>query len=392
MGYDGSGTFNRQFSWQADADAEIGIDAVRMDGEDDNFANGLSQCITRDGQSTIIADLSMNGYRLRGQADPLSPGDGATKRWVDENFVKATGNEKFSVGDNANPGAPENRVAVILYPGGLVDIFRKGSDEAGERVFRVLRANTLRMYITADGQIYSPDFFGGTSIQEVLGNVLDDFVALLGRTVSAGLGLTGGGSLAANRVIALSSASIASLAKADTAIQPEGAVDLAIGTSISPVNLNNRRAVLINADGRINIIRPDADPATSPTLGSYHGDDLNFLVRASGEVNAEGNMRAPAFVVVSDVRQKYVHGDTGSTLAALNELSVVQATMKNEPEDAAPRTMLLAQNVQTIPLLAHLAKEGADGVLTMNYAGLVPALVKAVQELSARVEALEASR
>lgn len=39
-------------------------------------------------------------------------------------------------------------------------------------------------------------------------------------TISAGTGLTGGGSLAANRTIALSSTSIASLGKADTAVQP----------------------------------------------------------------------------------------------------------------------------------------------------------------------------
>lgn len=40
------------------------------------------------------------------------------------------------------------------------------------------------------------------------------------RTISAGTGLTGGGSLAANRTIALSSTSISSLGKADTAVQP----------------------------------------------------------------------------------------------------------------------------------------------------------------------------
>jgi hypothetical protein len=43
--------------------------------------------------------------------------------------------------------------------------------------------------------------------------------ALTSTTVSAGTGLTGGGSLAANRTLALSAGSIASLAKADSAIQ-----------------------------------------------------------------------------------------------------------------------------------------------------------------------------
>lgn len=54
------------------------------------------------------------------------------------------------------------------------------------------------------------------------------------RTVSAGSGLTGGGTLAANRTIALNSASIASLAKADTSVQtvngefPDGAGNVVV--------------------------------------------------------------------------------------------------------------------------------------------------------------------
>lgn len=43
--------------------------------------------------------------------------------------------------------------------------------------------------------------------------------ALTGRTISAGTGLTGGGSLAANRTLSLSSGSITSLGKADTSVQ-----------------------------------------------------------------------------------------------------------------------------------------------------------------------------
>lgn len=48
----------------------------------------------------------------------------------------------------------------------------------------------------------------------------DSTFALVGRAVAAGTGLTGGGTLAADRTLALSATSIASLAKADTAVQP----------------------------------------------------------------------------------------------------------------------------------------------------------------------------
>lgn len=69
---------------------------------------------------------------------------------------------------------------------------------------------------------------GAQAISTVSGlqTALDD-KALQATTISAGTGLTGGGTLAANRSIALSSTSIASLALADTAVQPADLGDLA---------------------------------------------------------------------------------------------------------------------------------------------------------------------
>jgi len=50
-------------------------------------------------------------------------------------------------------------------------------------------------------------------------------------TISAGTGLTGGGDLSSNRTISLSSASIASLGKADTAVQPSRSINTGGGLS-----------------------------------------------------------------------------------------------------------------------------------------------------------------
>lgn len=63
MPFNGSGTFLRVRNWVNDAAANIRIRADRHDSEDDNFALGLSQCITKDGQTTITADLPMASYR-----------------------------------------------------------------------------------------------------------------------------------------------------------------------------------------------------------------------------------------------------------------------------------------------------------------------------------------
>lgn len=63
MPYNGTGIFLRVRRWVNDAAANIKIRADFHDSEDDNFAQGLTMAITRDGQSTILANLPMSGFR-----------------------------------------------------------------------------------------------------------------------------------------------------------------------------------------------------------------------------------------------------------------------------------------------------------------------------------------
>jgi hypothetical protein len=66
LAYDGAGTFNRLHNFQADRDAGIKIRADRMDNELDGVATGLTTAITKDGQTTITANLPMAGFRHTG--------------------------------------------------------------------------------------------------------------------------------------------------------------------------------------------------------------------------------------------------------------------------------------------------------------------------------------
>lgn len=66
MAFNGSGVFQRLYNWVNDAAASIKIRADRMDAEMDGFATGLSTCITKDGQTTITANLPMSTYRHTG--------------------------------------------------------------------------------------------------------------------------------------------------------------------------------------------------------------------------------------------------------------------------------------------------------------------------------------
>ena len=59
MAFNGSGTFVRLFNWVTDRNAGIKILASRMDQEQDGIATGLTNCLTRDGQSTPSQNLPM---------------------------------------------------------------------------------------------------------------------------------------------------------------------------------------------------------------------------------------------------------------------------------------------------------------------------------------------
>jgi hypothetical protein len=66
MAFNGSGLFVRLYNWVNDANAAIDITASRVDAEDDGFATGLSNCITKDGQQTITANIPFNSKKITG--------------------------------------------------------------------------------------------------------------------------------------------------------------------------------------------------------------------------------------------------------------------------------------------------------------------------------------
>lgn len=94
MAFNGSGVFQRLYNWVNDAAASIKIRADRMDAEMDGFAQGLSTCITKDGQTTITANLPMSTYRHTGVGAATSRTDYARFDQVQDgktNWVDAGG-------------------------------------------------------------------------------------------------------------------------------------------------------------------------------------------------------------------------------------------------------------------------------------------------------------
>ena len=74
MPFDASGNFTRNYNWVDDRNAGIHIEAVRMDGEFDNYAAALNQTMLRTGLIAMTGDLNMQGNGIYN----LEPGSLAT--------------------------------------------------------------------------------------------------------------------------------------------------------------------------------------------------------------------------------------------------------------------------------------------------------------------------
>lgn len=97
MAYDGNGNFLRLHNWTADAANGIDINASEMDGEDNGFAAGLSNCVTRDGQGKMSVNF------LPSADNTLTLGSGAY-RWsaVTAVAVNATTLNATTINGNLN--------------------------------------------------------------------------------------------------------------------------------------------------------------------------------------------------------------------------------------------------------------------------------------------------
>lgn len=129
--------------------------------------------------------------------------------------------------------------------------------------------------------------------------------------------------------------------------------------------------------------------------GAYYWTDNSGNARISSTLDHVGTTSGTVIgTQTSDERLKNVAGSVSYGLDAVAALEPVAFTMKDDP--ATPKIGFLAQQVQPIvPEAVYDTREliaGEDPSLTklaMDYSALIPVLVKALQELKARVEALE---
>jgi hypothetical protein len=117
--------------------------------------------------------------------------------------------------------------------------------------------------------------------------------------------------------------------------------------------------------------------------GFSPSDALNYAVLVNGNVQNSNN----SYGAISDLRVKTAIADAGPQLADVLALRVVNFTLIEDPEQLK-QIGLVAQEVLAVK--PGLVEEDPEtGMLGVKYSVLVPILLKAVQELALRIEAIE---
>jgi len=83
MPFDSEGNFSRVYNWENDRQNDVNIMSDRQDIEDDNFAEGLSQCLLRSGIVPMSGDLKLGSFQIKNLADGTAANDAVNKSQFD---------------------------------------------------------------------------------------------------------------------------------------------------------------------------------------------------------------------------------------------------------------------------------------------------------------------
>jgi hypothetical protein len=129
-------------------------------------------------------------------------------------------------------------------------------------------------------------------------------------------------------------------------------------------------------------------------ISSANNTFPNFAYRMQLTSAGALNNTTGTYGTISDLRLKENISDARNYLADLLKLRVVKYSLKEESSAVATKLGFIAQEVeQVFPNLvdqSDVAYDGGEGIRSVKTSILIPMLLKAIQELTARVEALEA--
>jgi len=146
-------------NWTSDAAAGIKILASRHDTEDNSFAAGLSQCITKDGQSSPTADIGFNGKKILNLAAGVNPTDAVNKGQLDSKTSWSTG---LTLSGAPSTGIGWTGTGADLWFGvksGPIFAWNDKGDASGNDIMSLNKASQLYLISKDPGAAAGPFFY-----------------------------------------------------------------------------------------------------------------------------------------------------------------------------------------------------------------------------------------
>jgi hypothetical protein len=379
MAFNGSGTFARIHNWVTDKANSVKITASRMDTEDDGFATGLSNTICRDGQSTISANIPFNSKKITGLAAGTTAGDSVRYEQVGllavantftaDQTIRST-DAGATIGpriildrNSASPAASDLLGAVVF----------SGRNDAAETV------NYGRIYghlvdpadATEDGRLNIQTMVAGT----ITTNVVVQSGVYVG---SATGGDKGAGTLNAVSLYEDGTALSAKYARLASTNAFTGNIEFG---DFSATGATSGKLIDTTSGGS----NMDSSRADSAALSHFKFYNTNGQV---GSIQTSGS--ATAYNTSSDARDKIDMGIETDALSKLSAVPIHRARFKADPE-GTERPMFFAHELQVaLPEAVTGEPDGPERQM-VDHSKAVPTIWAAMQDLLARVEALESA-
>jgi hypothetical protein len=398
------GTFNRAngaTGWADDQAANIGIEATRHDTQDNDFRNGINETLNKGGQNTPTANLPMGGFRHTGASDAVADSDyctyGQARAGVN---VQSTSLDWTATQYSANATAAK---LVLQKSRGATtgsNVIVNNADYIGSLEFRGCNGSTFstaaQILVQVDGApgatndmpgailfATSPD---ASAIPVERMRVTSNGDVCIGNTALTNAGSRG--------IITQGSASNQVVEVIGTAIVNNGSSYV----QIKGTNGGNTRTA------EIGVTKPTANPNPCGYIRLDEDDaNVNYLwVSNAGNLmisNTYANIGTATGTVVgtqtSDERVKNINpAPFQYGLQEILALNPVEYELKDEL--GKNKLGFIAQQAQ--PILPETVFDTGDMIpnddsnvtkLGMDYSQIIPVLVKAIQQLEARIVELE---
>lgn len=275
MAWNGAGNFQRtngSFSgsdvWTDDANAGFDIVDARHDTHDQDLAQGINNCLTKDGQNSPTANLSMNSYKHTNVGDGTARNQYATVGQLQDQGVQALS----LVGGTTTTITASMTPVISSYTTGARYYFKAVNTNTGSTTLKIDSAPAVTIQLNGaalvSGEIVSGRYhtviYDGTNFQ-----LLNPAMSASTRTLPASvaqvqdgdfiwLGTTGG----------TATAQTASAAPAITAYKAGQKFRMIIGTGLGSTGAAATAHTLdVNSLGAKNIV--NNEDSTNPTLGTW---------------------------------------------------------------------------------------------------------------------------